>query len=132
VRDHLRQRIEEVAKGVAGAMRATADYEEYGTGYPPIMCDPAMVDLARAAAADVVGAQSVVEGERGMGGEDFSFVAERVPSAFIRLGTRDPSWDTARPAHSPFFDLSEAALPLGVAVMASTALRYLDTAPAKR
>ena len=127
VRDHLRQRIEEVAKGVASAMRATATYEAYGTGYPPIMADPAMVDLARAAAADALGPDAVVEGERGMGGEDFSFVLERVPGAFIRLGTRDPSWDAPKPAHSPFFQLSEAALPLGVAVMAAIALRFLDS-----
>jgi amidohydrolase len=126
VRDHLRQRIEEVAKGVASAMRASVTYEEYGTGYPPMMCDPAMVELARAAAADVLGPGAVVEGERGMGGEDFSFVLERVPGAFIRLGTRDLSWDSPKPAHSPFFQLSEAALPLGVAVMAATALRFLD------
>jgi metal-dependent amidase/aminoacylase/carboxypeptidase family protein len=108
-------------------MRATADYEPYGTGYPVMVCDPAMVDLARRAAAEVVGEANVLEGERGMGGEDFSFVLERVPGAFLRLGTRNRSWDTPKPAHSRYYMLDEDALPIGAAALTAIALEYLAT-----
>jgi amidohydrolase len=128
VRDHLRQRIQETAQGVATAMRATADFEDYGVGYPPVVSDAAMVEVARAAAASVVGEAGVLESQREMGGEDFSFVLERVPGAFIRLGTHDPAWGEPKPAHSPRFQLSEEALPIGVAVLAETARRYLEGA----
>lgn len=125
VRDHLQQRIPEVAAGIATAMRASAEYEPYGTGYPAMVCDPAMVDLARAAAASVVGPDAVLEGERGMGGEDFSFVLERVPGAFIRLGTRDRSWESPKPAHSRYYRIDESSLPIGTATYAATALHFL-------
>ncbi len=131
VRDHLRARIPEVAQGIAAAMRATAECEEFGTGYPVMVSDPAMVDLARAAIGETLGAANVVEAERAMGGEDFSFVLERVPGAFIRVGCRNPAWQEARPAHSPRFALDEAALPYGVAALASVALRFLDGEHAK-
>ena len=127
VRDHLLQRIPEVVAGIATAMRATAEYEPYGTGYPAMVCDPAMVDLARTAASTLLGPDSVLDGERGMGGEDFSFVLERVPGAFIRIGTRDRSWDTPKPAHSRFYRIDESALPTGAATLAAIALHYLHS-----
>jgi amidohydrolase len=127
VRTLLRTRIEEVAKGVAAALRATAELEEFGIGYPPVVSDAAMAELAASAAREVLGEAGVVPGQAEMGGEDFSFVLQKVPGAFIRLGTRDPSWETPKPAHAPTFQLSEAALPLGVAVMAMTAVRFLES-----
>jgi len=127
VRDHLRQRIPEVASGIATAMRATAEYEPYGTGYPVMMCDPAMVALARRAVSDVVGPENVLDGERGMGGEDFSFVLERVPGAFLRLGTRNRAWESPKPAHSRYYMLDEDALPIGAAALAAIALNYLKS-----
>src|SRR5688572_12470526 len=127
VRAHLRTRIEEVAQGVSAALRATAEYEEFGIGYPPVVSDAAMAKLAAAAAREVLGKTGVVPGQAEMGGEDFSFVLQKVPGAFIRLGTRDASWETPKSAHSPTFQLSEAALPLGVAIMAATAMRFLES-----
>src|SRR5688500_2990489 len=55
VRTLLRTRIEEVAKGVASALRATAELEEFGIGYPPVVSDAAMAELAAAAAREVLG-----------------------------------------------------------------------------
>ena len=128
VRDHLRTRIPEIAQGIAAAMRATAEYEEYGIGYPVMVCDPTMVELARGAVSDIIGPAGVVEAERTMGGEDFAFVLERVPGAFLGLGVRSPSWQEPRSAHSPRFNLDENALPFGVAAMAGVALRFLGDA----
>ena len=43
-----------------------------------------------------------------------------------RLGVRHRDWKEQRPIDASGFDLDEAALPLGSAVLAMTALNFLD------
>jgi hippurate hydrolase len=64
-----------------------------------------------------------------MGAEDWAWILERVPGCMFVLGVRDPSWETARPIHSPRFALDERALPYGVAAMTAVALRFLSEEP---
>jgi amidohydrolase len=59
-----------------------------------------------------------------MGGEDFSILSMDVPGCFLRLGGRYPG-QPLHNHHEPDFDIDESALPLGTAVLAETALRYL-------
>ena len=63
-----------------------------------------------------------------MGAEDFAYLLQKAPGAMFYLGVRDRAWKTMRPTHSSSFDLDESALPLGAAVMAATALRFLESA----
>jgi amidohydrolase len=126
VRALLQRRIGEMAVGIASAMRASAEVE-YRVGYPTQVNDIAMVEVIRAAAGDVIGADAVLARAPAMGGEDFAFVLQRVPGAMFFLGVRDPAWETPRALHTATFDLAEDALPVGVAIMATTALRFLDT-----
>ena len=58
--------------------------------------------------------------------EDFSRVIELVPGALFCLGVRHPSWTEPRGMHTATFDLDEAALPIGAAMMAGVALRFLN------
>jgi metal-dependent amidase/aminoacylase/carboxypeptidase family protein len=57
-----------------------------------------------------------------MGAEDFGFMSQTVPGAMFSLGTRDGE---PRIAHGSYFDIDEAALPIGAAILAETARRYL-------
>jgi len=50
-----------------------------------------------------------------------------VPGAFMYLGVRDRSWKSPRPVHTSTFDLNEDALPIGVAALSQTALRFLES-----
>jgi amidohydrolase len=55
----------------------------------------------------------------------------RAPGCFVLVGACDPAGPLNSPHHSPTFDFDEAALPTGAALLAATALRYLETsAPA--
>src|SRR5205823_689045 len=90
VRKHIQRRIPEVASHIAQAMGATAD-TAYLTGYPAMVNDPAMCELIRRAATPIIGAENVVRKGVGLGGEDFSFVLEKVPGAMLRLGTGNVS-----------------------------------------
>lgn len=93
-------------------------------GYPATINDARMADLVCAVAREVVGADKVKEAELQMGAEDFSFMARAKPAAFFNLGAKKDTLD--RPHHNPMFDIDESALPIGAAMLAATAQRFLN------
>ncbi len=130
-RDHLERRVPEIAHGIASAFRCTATVE-YERGTPPVVNDAHAVELVREAVSSVLGQDAwtppISDGPT-MGAEDWAWILERVPGCMFVLGVRDPSWETARPIHSPRFALDERALPYGVAAMTAVALRFLSEEP---
>ena len=69
---------------------------------------------------------TIMDIEPTMGAEDFSFVAENVPSTFFLLGQgsgRSP--DTSYGLHHPHFALDEKVLPRGAELHVNLALRAL-------
>ena len=128
VRQHLAERIPVLIGGIAGAMRAEADVK-YRLGYPALVNDAAMADLVRGVAREIVGPRRVIEREPGMGGEDMAYFLQRVPGCFFRIGSRNPDLGLTYGHHHPRFNIDdEQALPIGVAAVASVALRYLNGA----
>ncbi len=126
VRQHLAERIPALLKGVAEAMRAEAEVD-YEFGYPPLINDVAMTDLARDAVRDLLGPERVVEGSPGMFGEDMAYFLQRVPGSFFLVGTANAERGLTHRAHHPRFDIDdEVALPTGVAAITAVALRYLN------
>ncbi|HEY3083600.1 MAG TPA: M20 family metallopeptidase [Chloroflexota bacterium] len=124
LRQQMSDRLRTLAQGIARAMRAEAQVE-YTFGYPSLVNDSAMTELARAAGAEVVGPGNVVEAEQALGGEDMAYFLQRVPGCFFRLGTGNRARGITFGNHHPKFDVDEAALPVGVAALATTALRFL-------
>jgi amidohydrolase len=126
VRQNLSERIPALIKGISAAMRAEAEVQ-YRFGYPALVNDPAMTDLVRQVARGIVGPRRVVEREPGMGGEDMSYFLQQAPGCFFRIGSRNPERGLVYGHHHPRFDIDdEGALPIGVAAVASVALRYLN------
>ncbi len=123
-RDYLARRIEEVVRGIAGAMRAEVDFR-YRFGYPPTINDPAMTDLVRAAATELIGAERVVEAPQMMGAEDFSYFLEQRPGCFFYVGSRNEERGLTWGHHHPRFDIDEEALGVGIATMTAAVQRYL-------
>jgi len=126
VRSHLQQRVGELARGIAEAMRASADVD-YRVGYPVLRNDPQKVALVRDALSALLGPRAITDRSPTMGAEDFAFVLERVPGAFLYLGVRDRGWAAPRPVHTATFDLDETALPIGIAALTTTALHFLQS-----
>ncbi|MGY1842612.1 amidohydrolase [Modestobacter sp. SYSU DS0875] len=116
--DLVRRLVTEVAAG-SGAEVAI----EYVRGVPPVVNDPRSVALLRAAAIETVGGEGVVLSPQSMGGEDFGWFAEVLPIALARLGTAGsgPPLDL----HRGTFDVDEAAIGVGVRLLARTALHAL-------
>ncbi len=71
-------------------------------------------DVAVAAAVDLVGKDSVDGNARAItGGEDFSFMLEERPGAFIFIGNGVGPDGKAHEVHTPLFDFNDAIIPLG-------------------
>jgi amidohydrolase len=117
-------RFERIVRGVAAAFGCTADvrYERYNQ---PTVNDPAMAEIARAAAAEVVGEKNVVADVRTMGGEDFSSFLSEVPGCFIAIGSRNAARGLTHEHHHPRFDVDETCLAIGAEVLLRTTRRFL-------
>jgi amidohydrolase len=114
----------ELEKALAVAHAFGGDYALTLTrGYPSLINDAAVAAVIEQAAAEMLGAESVVDGTPEMGAEDFAFMAKAAPGAMFSLGVRLDG--ALRPAHSPIFDLDEAGLPVGAALLAEVACRLL-------
>ncbi|MBI5708880.1 MAG: amidohydrolase [Candidatus Eisenbacteria bacterium] len=120
----LPERFEKIVQGVAGALGCTAEVD-YRRHNRPTVNDPAMAELARAAAAEVVGEKNVVTDIRTMGGEDFSAFLARVPGCFVAVGSRNESKGLVHEHHHPRFDVDEGCLEIGAEVMLRIARRFL-------
>ena len=123
VRESLRQQIETVVKGVTESWGAGYRLD-YVLGYPVLVNDPAMTDLAQQAAA-VLDPAKVHRTERAtMAGEDFARYLERVPGCFASLGVGTPGSAERPSGHSGAFVLDESALPAGIAWYLSLVMNF--------
>lgn len=88
-----------------------------------------MTELVTQSACAVVGDENVIRLQTPfMGGEDFSYVANKVPASYFYVGCRNEEKGYIHPWHSANFNLDEDCLPLGVSVFAEAALRFLNGA----
>lgn len=124
----LRERVVGLAEGIAASLGAVAKVEFKDLFVPPTANDPALAALVRRVATEVVGPDLVHAGPaiRTMAAEDFAEFSTRVPGCFFFVGGADPSIDAVHPHHSPRFDISEKALPVGVEVLERAAVAWLN------
>lgn len=94
-------------------------------GYPPMHNNDRIVTLIQEVAGELIGEENVQPPDLEMGAEDFAFFTQMVPGAMFSLGCRIE--DDERQHHSPRFDIDESCLPIGTAILAATALRYLTS-----
>lgn len=121
----IMRRIREVAEGTAIAMGATASVDVRRIA-PATVNDVRAAEFVRADAVDVLGAEQVEPEQFTMGAEDMSEFLKRVPGCFFFLGSANAARGLNAPHHNPHFDIDEDVLPLGVAILAQSAARYLS------
>lgn len=111
VRDTLEARITQIATQVAAAYGAVASVE-YSRGYPVTVNDADSVDHAAAVARDIAG---TVETDFApiMAGEDFSYMLNERPGAYIFLGNGDSA-----SLHHPEYNFNDEAIPAGAGWLA--------------
>ena len=107
----IQQLMVELAEGIARANGASATVT-YDAAYAATVNAAAEADLAIAAARAVSGeAMVITNADPAMGSEDFSFFLERVPGAYIWMGTNEGQ--PVAPLHNPRYDFNDKALGIG-------------------
>jgi amidohydrolase len=113
-RNYLKRRLGELARNVAAAYGARADLD-YISGYPCTVNDERCATFAAEVASGLVGAARVRTAEPpSMGSEDFAYMAQKCPAAYIWLGQADGAHGSG--LHNPHYDFNDAVLPLGAAL----------------
>jgi len=115
----------ELIPGLAAQLVAPYGVEvdtEVTHGVPPVMNDPAAIDVLHDAVHQTLGSGAIAPTDQSLGGEDFAWYLEHVPGAMARLGVRPPTLETAADLHTPGFDPSEESISLGTTILTSTAL----------
>ena len=108
-RAFIEERMRTITSQLAAAFGVSADIA-YRRGYPVTVNTPDQTAFAARVARDVAGAAQVNDAVDGtMGGEDFAYMLEARPGAYIFLG----NGPTAN-LHADTYDFSDEALPLGV------------------
>ncbi len=113
VRDLCETRIRAIVETVASAYGAKATID-YRRGYPVTLNQPERTAFMAKVAAEVGGERAVDTTVAPlMGAEDFSYMLEKRPGAYIFLGNGDTAG-----VHHPKYDFNDAAIPYGVSLWA--------------
>ena len=120
VRDLAENRLSEIAAGIGATFGAKIEVD-YRRGYPVMVNHETetehMREAARAVAGDVEDAPLV------MGGEDFAYMLESRPGAYILVGNGDTA-----PVHHPEYDFDDEAIPAGSSFWVELVERRLPAA----
>jgi len=108
------------------AMFETTIQLNFYYGVPATINNTMVSNIAADSARKIFGDQQVLNDVSIMGGEDFAYIAQEVPSCFALLGTRVPTGEVY-PLHSSRMIVNEDALPMGAAYLSQAALDLLDT-----
>lgn len=114
----LRQCVEHTA--TAFGCTASVEYKRY---YPATINDGDCARFALDTARAVFGEAQLAEAPAATS-EDFAFMLQSVPGAYIWLGSGDDAH--CRPLHDPAYDFNDAVLPIGAELLASLAERRLS------
>ncbi|WP_409369022.1 M20 family metallopeptidase [Lysinibacillus sp. 38-6] len=119
-RDHLCQRITEMIDHTVKAWRGQYSTIEFHT--PTTYNNPQFIEAITPFLEHVVGADNVVDNGYLGGSEDFSYISQEVPSAFVVLGTGK---EGEAPVHNPRMRQNEDMFKYGAALHANVAIEWL-------
>jgi hippurate hydrolase len=132
-RDFIKKRMEEITSGIAVAFRAEAKVV-WGSGCPTLVNDARLSECMYDYVRDLLGEEKALSvaklksnGSGGSAGsEDFAYVSHKVPSIMLALAAGEPDKGYKYPQHHPMVKFDESVLPVGSAVYAYTAIRFLE------
>jgi hippurate hydrolase len=120
--DLIERRMVHVASSVAAAYECTAT-TRYERRYPATINDRNAAEIVRATVAASTPSLTVSDAKPSMAAEDFAFMLQEVPGAYVWLGAQKAG---ANPGlHSPHFDFNDAVIPHGVELWSALVAREL-------
>lgn len=132
-RSFLKERMTEIAQGIAACFRASAEVS-FGSGCPTLVNDPSLSEAVTKWAKELLGAGRAFtttelnggKPSRGGGSEDFAYVSHRVPSLMLALAAGEPDKGFPYPQHHPKVKFDDSVLSTGTAIFAYSALKFLE------
>jgi hippurate hydrolase len=119
----VEQRMRSLIEQIAGGFGASATLT-YQTIYPATVNTPKEAMFVADVAADLFGDQNVVRDlQPSMGAEDFSYMLQKKPGAYFRLGQGGA--DAGCFLHNPNYDFNDAVIPTGSSLFAALAERSM-------
>jgi amidohydrolase len=133
VLDLIERRMKEIAEHTCAAFGAGCEFE-FHRNYPPTINHDAETAFFRQVAADVAGADNVLEFEPTMGAEDFSYFLLAKPGCYFLIGNGDGSHRIGGHGlgpcmlHNPSYDFNDDLIPLGATLWVRLAQAWLAAA----
>lgn len=122
-RTFAKKRIKEMAESVAEGFGGSAEVI-FKDGYVALINDKYVTDVVLGAATSIVGEENILFKEHpSMGGEDFSYFTEVVPSSFFHLGCGKE--ENNFPLHSKHMIIDENCMKIGIEVEVKAVLDLL-------
>lgn len=123
VRNQIETRLRDFIVAQARSFQLEADVL-YERKYPVLVNHERQTARAREVAIQLLGEDNVVARGPVMGSEDFAYMLEHRPGAYVRLGN-GLGEDGGCMVHNPLYDFNDRALPIGAAFWAALAKSYL-------
>jgi amidohydrolase len=130
VLDMIERRMQEVAEHTCAAFGARCEFV-FERNYPPTINHDAETAFFRKIAADVAGADNVLEFEPTMGSEDFSYFLQAKPGCYFLIGNGDGAHRSLGHGegpcmlHNPSYDFNDDLIPLGATMWVRLAQAWL-------
>lgn len=121
---HVTNRITEIAKGIAHTYRCEAMVEVL-SAVPVSLNDEKLTGDVRRY-IETAGAIPVYTMPPATGSEDFAWISQEIPACMISLSAPDPSGEQLFPLHHPKMKVDESVFPTGSAIMAMSAMNWLE------
>ncbi|MGH8744858.1 MAG: M20 aminoacylase family protein [Burkholderiales bacterium] len=116
-RDLAEARIKQIVTGIAGSLGASAELQ-YQRGYPATVNAAREAEFAAQVGEKIFGPENVVrDADPTMGGEDFSYMLQQKPGAYVWLG--QGAGQTGCSLHNPGYDFNDEIIPLGAGYLAA-------------
>lgn len=117
-REIAHTQIRRICEETASAYGASCEVR-IERGYPCLVNDETLTNHATKVAGELLGTEQVQQLEIRMASEDFAFYSQHMPACFFRLGTGNAEKGISANVHQANFDIDEAALAHGAALMAA-------------
>jgi hippurate hydrolase len=116
-RDMVEARIKQIVTGIAGSLGGSAEVN-YQRGYPATVNAAREAEFAAQVGEKVFGPENVVrDADPTMGGEDFSYMLQQRPGAYVWLG--QGGGPSGCFLHNPGYDFNDEIIPLGAGYLAA-------------
>ncbi|MBV8619883.1 MAG: amidohydrolase [Curvibacter sp.] len=129
----VERRMRDIATKLCEAFDAHCEFE-FERNYPPTINHAAEAEFARRVMADLVGPEQVLRQEPTMGGEDFAYMLQARPGAYLFIangdGTHREMGHGGGPCmlHNPSYDFNDELIPLGGSLWVRLVQRWFSEA----